>query len=256
MQIYPYRTTVSETGFSADPPDPYSSLENYRCSDQVVIEGFIEDGKEQVMIVGGISGAGKTHLVREKLVREDRPLIELGQLSEADLRQLATRQNISTVFLDEGVYILEDSNEHLIGQLAELIIQLIERRVKVVLIGGGRGYTGTEQTDLLSRYVITASATRVTHDFKLKTLSLQQTTELIMQLTGFDEALARAIATTILEEHRIPAIVKGLRIHHPDHWFDHPESPYSLILNPDIRRQFANEQRQRFRNLRHVDLSH
>lgn len=245
-----YQAKISETSFEAEAEDGEGTkLFDYRRPDKEVIAKFIAEGREDVMLVGGISGAGKTHALKEMLAPADQLFVTVSQAEDGQSLPTLTDRNLRCVFLDEGMRFmdaLDHGEEIIVRRVEEFITRLIRRKIKVVITGGGRGYTGQEQIDLLAQYMLPQSASYTSHDFKLKTLNLIQTIELVQALKGCSPEYAAVIARAILRVHRIPAIINDPRIHDPNYWFDHPHAPYSILLRPDLRQELALEQRRRF----------
>ncbi len=164
-----YRAKESRSVQEVTQPDDDSvGLDNFTISQKKLVENFAKKSNANILTMGGISDSGKTHFMK-KLLQEKRDyfyidLMRLGNellVGDVDgvMRQIKEKYKDEynrgakrVILVDESyVGIVDKHNRGQLskGKIAQLIDVLLEEFPKIVLIGGGWGFTSEEQTEMI-----------------------------------------------------------------------------------------------------------
>jgi len=231
-----YQSTQSHIKFYAQSPDLEDvGLEDYRKSEIEKIQEFVKSDS-RVLVVGGVSSTAKSHTLEEVAKKEGFLFYDLGYPSQYnfELRGLKKYSPLEIpnivygmvlhainldersgtgkngIILDEGIAMISSGYRNI--NFANIITKLLDQQPKVILSGGGSGFTGEEQVEMFSSYV-PKNETLDQIVFPLKHLNLKQLISLICVTRKVDIEIATIIAETLHTYFRLPSVISSkLRI--------------------------------------------
>jgi hypothetical protein len=162
-----YRAKESRSVQEVTKPDDDSvGLDDFTTSQKKLVEKFAKKSDANILTMGGISDSGKTHFMKELLQeKSDYFYIDLmrlgnkllvgdvdGVMTQIKEKYKYNRGAKRVILVDESyVGIVDKHNRGKLskGKIAQLIDVLLEEFPKIVLIGGGWGFTSEEQTEMI-----------------------------------------------------------------------------------------------------------
>lgn len=218
-----YQATVSKTKFVSELSDAEDvGIEDYSRAELQEIERFL-DSDEHVLVMGGMSATNKTFVVKEVAKSKDLAFydaqcggreyyenIYLNAVAAADFIVARGNKYFGKILVDPRVLIIDegmlfvgtDNNRR--KSAVNVFKELLTRYSKLIICGGGAGYTSQEQSDSIAELVPGDSRTRI-FPFKVKTLSNRQTKELVALFLAQDDVYKKVsdvIAEACLEYFR------------------------------------------------------
>jgi hypothetical protein len=231
-----YQATVSKTIFYPEDADPDDcGLDDYKRSEVEAVRDFIHS-ESNLLVVGGISGAGKSHLLRcviaptasfdfydlQNLGRS--PLREAGCADVAKcVRDMVTHVDERPegmipkgIILDEGPVLAKEETS---DNLRAVIDELLNMYPKVIIAGGDSKFTGAEQIEIITG-CMPADAKIENLIVLIQTLNPKQGAELLVQRSkqigrNLGPELARAISESVMPYFRMPRVLHSLHCY-PD----------------------------------------
>ncbi|MDD3861958.1 MAG: hypothetical protein PHP74_03675 [Candidatus Gracilibacteria bacterium] len=227
-----YQTTVSKTIFYPEDADPDDyGLEDYRKDEVRAVRDFVRS-ESNLLIIGGVSASGKTHLshrIREsdsfdyydlQQLKKHSPLREPGcsDISGCVNDMVANVYNRPDwmtepkgIILDEGLVL---ANKETDDNLRALIDELLRRYSKVIISGGGAQYTGVEQSEIIAG-CMPADARIEKLIMTIKTFNSVQGAEFLMERSkelgmGMSPEVAKAIAESMVPYFNMPRVLYRL----------------------------------------------
>lgn len=223
-----YRTTRSGTVFRAVPADPEPvELVDYRAVERQRILDFLSSDSS-VLIIGGVSSTTKTHLLSDIAKNEGLHFFDLHSLPmnkqgkpgakfledemiEGALQNHKSGENIHGLVLDEGTLLGEKSLQR--RSITPSDVQtaleklLSEHYKKIIISGGGIGYTADEQGQIIAE-AVGDRFTKSFCPFHLKPLNVAQAASLVQRASPeIEKETALKIAETYLDYFRLPRLV-------------------------------------------------
>ena len=204
-----YKALTSGTEFDAEPPDSeeFGLADIHREQRQAILD--LQGNDTNILIMGGMSGIGKTHLLwglkQEHNFRYcsfEAPTVNASNASSVEEE---------VVLFDEGMIATASYRT----ECPETIRALLKNGKKIVVSGGGANVTAQEQSDELSQLLEGVDARKVVNTFPFRQLNVRQTSELIEAETSrsFDKLSpddCSKLADAIHPYFRLPRIVTGL----------------------------------------------
>ncbi len=192
-----YQAAISKTKFSSDEPDPESiGLDDFHKPEEEAVLDFA-GSKDEILVMGGLSGVGKTHTLVESAVRAGFDFLDLhlsgrhinavGELGANRAVQLILNdrrvesKNPQVFVMDEGLSgILNRESASPKNGIDGIIRELLKIYPRIVIAGGGDGFTGQEQTEMIAK-ALPKDLKISTHTFPTRSLNTLQTIDLVQR---------------------------------------------------------------------------